>query len=340
MLIQHLCTLAVALMTGPLIAHGAPLGNLTSLAPTAYPLPQPVFGPPGAVNIYDPTMIYSRDGSYLLYGTFVNLTVHRSLDRRNWVIDGPVFPNGTPWCDTYVAADKDKFIWAPDVHYQGGQYVLYYACSTMGSQYSAIFHATSPTGRSGTWTHRGVVVTSQRGDRFNAIDPNLQVDGEGGWWLTFGSFWSGIKQIELDRKTGKPVVANNPVRDIAARHVAPYAIEAPVIHKHGAHYLLFVSFDICCIGAGSTYRVMVGRSDSIHGPFVDRDGVRMLDGGGTQLLFTHGSINGPGGQSVMRDRNGKDLLVYHYFSDDHQRMLGLNHLEYDADGWPYIVPTV
>jgi arabinan endo-1,5-alpha-L-arabinosidase len=113
------------------------------------------------------------------------------------------------------------------------------------------------------------------------------------------------------------------------------AIEAPFIVKRGSYYYQYVSFDLCCRGASSTYRVMVGRSTSVTGPYTDRAGVAMTSGGGTQILAGHGSVHGPGHEAVLADTGG-DLLVYHYYADNGASLLGINHLTYDPAGWPQV----
>jgi arabinan endo-1,5-alpha-L-arabinosidase len=100
-------------------------------------------------------------------------------------------------------------------------------------------------------------------------------------------------------------------------------------------YYLYVSFDFCCRGASSAYRVMVGRSASPTGPFLDRGGVPMTYGGGTEVLAGHGAIHGPGHQAVLAD-GAQDVLVYHYYADNGSSLLGINLLGYDAAGWPYV----
>ncbi len=89
------------------------------------------------------------------------------------------------------------------------------------------------------------------------------------------------------------------IRAISQRTTASGAVEAPFIHFRCGFYYLFVSFDLCCRGAQSTYRVMVGRSTSVTGPYTDRNGVAMTSGGGTQVLAAHGLIHGPGHQAVL-----------------------------------------
>jgi arabinan endo-1,5-alpha-L-arabinosidase len=209
---------------------------------------------------------------------------------------------------------------------------MYYAASTFGSRKSAIFLATSSTGLSGSWTNQGLVIESSDSNDYNCIDPNLFVDASGKWWLSFGSFWSGIKMVALNSSTGKR--SDSTILSIAKRTDNGGAIEAPFVTSHGGYYYLWVSFDLCCKGASSTYRVMVGRSSSVTGPYVDKSGKAMTSGGGTEVLAGHGSIHGPGGQSVFTDSDA-DVLVYHYYADSGASYLGINLIRYD-NGWPVV----
>ncbi len=80
---------------------------------------------------------------------------------------------------------------------------------------------------------------------------------------------------------------------------------------------------------------MVGRSTSPTGPFLDRNGMPMTAGGGTQILAGHGSVRGPGHQAVLADSEG-DILVYHHYADNGAPLFGINRIGYDAGGWPYV----
>jgi arabinan endo-1,5-alpha-L-arabinosidase len=230
--------------------------------------------------------------------------------------------------------------WAPDVSFHDGQYWMYYAVSSFGSNRSVIGLALSLSAEPGSWIDQGMVFSSKRGDSFNAIDPNLVVDPAGNWWLTFGSFWNGIFMISLDPATGKlPSVAPT-LTPVAARPAVPQnPIESSFVYQHGGYYHLFVSFDYCCRGSASTYSIHVGRSTSPTGPYVDRNGTPMLNGGGTTVLHSHDWVRGPGGQSVVHDdADNRDLLVYHYYDarDKGKVYLGINVLGWDANGWPYV----
>lgn len=297
-------------------------------AATVYPNPQPVTGSTG---VHDPSVVNTPSGTYIVAATGNNLALKTSTDRIAWRSAGVVWPNGAPWTLTYTAGSAT--LWAPDISFHNGQYYLYYAASTFGSQHSGIFLATSPTGASGSWTDRGLVIESTSAVNYNAIDPNLVVDAQNQWWLTFGSFWTGIKLIRLDPATGKRSTSDTAVRALAQRPTSDDAIEAPFIFRHAGLYYLFVSFDRCCLGAQSTYRVMVGRSASITGPYVDRSGVALTAGGGTEIMAGHGSIHGPGHEAVITDATS-DILVYHYYADSGASFLGINGLGWDSAGWP------
>ncbi|MEU4520304.1 arabinan endo-1,5-alpha-L-arabinosidase [Amycolatopsis sp. NPDC024027] len=292
----------------------------------AYPNPGRVTGD---IGVHDPSVVKRPDGSYLVAHTGDNIALKTSADRVAFRNAGSVFPNGAPWTTAYTGGSRA--LWAPDISYHNGQFYLYYAASTFGSNHSAIFLATSPSGNSGSWTNRGLVVESRSGDSFNAIDPNLVVDDAGRWWLDFGSFWSGIKLIQLNPATG--LRQGSGLTAIAGRGGG--AIEAPFIVKRGQYYYQYVSFDLCCRGASSTYRVLVGRSTSVTGPYADRTGVGMNSGGGTEILAGHGGIHGPGHEAVLADNDG-DLLVYHYYADNGASLLGINRLTYDSAGWPSV----
>ncbi|MFE9396575.1 arabinan endo-1,5-alpha-L-arabinosidase [Streptomyces flavidovirens] len=295
-----------------------------------YPAPQPVTGD---TVIHDPTMIRLRDGSYVAYSTHGRLEARVSKDRKHWErAAADAFAEPPAWWYEYNdTADP----WAPEITYRAGRYWLYYAVSSWGSNHSAIGLATSASGRPGTWTDHGKVFASERGDAWNAIDPYVVEDG-GRLWMAFGSYWTGIRMIKLDRRTGLADPSDTTVRHLATRPDLPYAVEAPTLVKHGAYWYLFNSYDACCSGLTATYKIKVGRSTSIEGPYTDSSGKPMLEGGGDLVLATHGRYIGPGGQSVMRDR-GRDVLVHHYYDgqDEGTPKLGLNTLTWEG-GWPVV----
>jgi arabinan endo-1,5-alpha-L-arabinosidase len=292
-----------------------------------YPGPGPVSG---STFAHDPTMIKKPSGGYIMAYTAPGIGLKTSTDRTNWRDAGLVWNNANaPWTKPYTGKTNEN-LWAPDLSYHNSKYYLYYSASTFGSRKSAIFLATSTTGAAGSWTNHGVVIETKANSAYNAIDPNLIVDAQGKWWLTFGSFGNGIKLISINPSTGMRSGSN--MVDLASRGTSG-AIEAPVIARHGKYYYLWVSFDACCKGAASTYNIRVGRSTNIQGPYVDRSGKQMMSGGGTPVLASHGGIRGPGHNTVFTDSDA-DVLVYHYYrQSDGEAQLGINLLRYDSD-WP------
>lgn len=293
-----------------------------------YPNPGPVTGD---VSVHDPAMVRTADGTYLLVSTGNGLDVRTSTDRVAFRRIGSVWPNGAPWTESFTGGSRN--LWAPDLSFHNGQYYLYYSASTFGSRNSAIFLATSSTGMPGSWTNHGIVVQTSNSSDHNAIDPNLVVDTSGRWWLSYGSFWTGIKMIRLDPATGKQHPTDRTRHNLASRPNAGGAIEAPFIVYREGYYYLFVAFDRCCQGTSSTYRVMVGRSASVTGPYTDRNGTAMTNGGGTEILASHGDIRGPGHPALLPDSDGW-LLLYHYYTSSGSR-LGVNLVSWSG-GWPSI----
>jgi arabinan endo-1,5-alpha-L-arabinosidase len=307
------------------------LGGAVGAEAATYPNPGRVTGD---IGVHDPAMMKTGAGGYLLVHTGNNLPIKTSTDRIAFRNAGVVFPNGAPWTTQYTKGSAN--LWALDISFHNGQYYLYYSASTFGSNNSAIFLATSPTGTSGSWTNQGLVINSTSGSDFNAIDPNLFIDAENQWWLTFGSFWSGITMVRINASTGRRSTTDTAIRALAGRpSSAGNAIEAPFLFRHGNFYYLLVSFDRCCQGARSTYRVMVGRSAAVTGPYLDRTGRAMTSGGGTEILAGHDAIHGPGHQAVMSDVDG-ELLVYHYYANDNSSKLGINLLGWDLANWPVV----
>lgn len=308
-----------------------PAAILLALVPSsasAYPNPGTVTG---SIVVHDPTMIRTSSGQYLLYATGGGIGNRTSTNRIAFNGGADAFAGRPSWWRTYSSVPE---AWAPDISYHGGKYLMYYSVSSFGSQNSAIGLATSTTGQPGSWTDQGIVYTSSSSNDYNAIDPNLFVNDDGKWWLSFGSWWTGIKMIQINPSTGKQLSSNTTRYSLASRPTGTKAVEAPYIVKRNGYYYLFASYDTCCAGTGSTYKVKVGRAASVTGPYSDRNGVAMMNNGGTPVLESHGRYIGPGGQSIMNDADG-DLIVYHYYDgqDNGTPKLGINLLNWSS-GWP------
>lgn len=125
------------------------------------------------------------------------------------------------------------------------------------------------------------------------------------------------------------------VATAVARHVPPNAVEAPFVTTHDGWYYLFASFDSCCRGVERTYHVVVGRSRSADGPYVDRDGRALTAGGGSPFLDAVEDMRGPGGESVTSDGRQHDPFAFHHYDAAAAGpfSLGLARLAWH-DGWP------
>ncbi len=280
----------------------------------------------GDVNVHDPSIIQEGDDWYV-FSTGPGLQVLRSTDGGgNWRRAPQIFLSAPAWWKTYVPNHANNDVWAPDVHVFGGRVWLYYSISTFGSRTSAIGLASATSVGAGSWRDDGLVVRTTDANDYNAIDPNLVLDAAGDPWLSFGSFWSGLKLTRVDRASMKPV---GPLYAIARRAAG---IEAPVITYRDNRYYLFASIDRCCNGVNSTYKIVYGRSGSITGPYVDKAGLSMLDGGGTVLDAGSDRWRGPGGQDVHEGR----VVARHAYdaSDGGRPKLLINDLRWDAAGWP------
>jgi arabinan endo-1,5-alpha-L-arabinosidase len=285
--------------------------------------------------VHDPAVI--RQGAhYYLFSTGRGIPIRRSTDLVNWERTGRVFENDVPeWVKAAIPGATG--FWAPDISFSRGFYRIYYSVSTFGSQRSAIGLAINRTldqsDPNYQWVDKGMVIDSAAGRTdFNAIDADAFTDEEGKAWLVFGSFWGGIKMVRLEPESGMP--AEPDVISLAARPGST-AIEGACLMRHDGYYYLFVSFDLCCKGVESTYKIMAGRSRSVTGPYADREGKAMMEGGGTLVLASDNNWKGPGHNEILQD-GGKDYIVHHAYDahNNGRATLIIRPLAWDKDGWP------
>ena len=274
----------------------------------------------------DPTVIRAEDGTFYLYATedMRNVPIFHSANLVDWKLVGTAFTdNSRPkWL-------PKGGIWAPDIQRVGGKYHLYYAKSVWGGEWDAGIGVAVSNSPAGPFVDRGCMFTSKQIGIQNCIDPFYIEDG-GKKYLFFGSF-HGIYGVELTadglhvKQGAKP------------REVAGTFMEATYIRRRGGYYYLFGSTGTCCEGARSTYRITIGRSKSLFGPYVDKAGQRLLDNHYNILLDKDDSVLGPGHNAgLITDDTGNDYMFYHGFkaSDpDAGRVVWLSRIVW-ADGWP------
>jgi arabinan endo-1,5-alpha-L-arabinosidase len=295
---------------------------------------------------HDP-VIAREGGTYHVFSTGGRYIVSRtSPDLVHWTLGKPLIDRMPDWALQAVPGAKD--MWAPDISFVNGRWRLYYSVSTFGSNRSAVGLFTSPTLDPAApgygWRDDGLVVMSTHDSDFNAIDPNLIVDRDGRQWLALGSFWTGLKLFALDPKTGKPADPNARPVSIARRPApagGPAPVEAPFVIDHGGYYWLIASYDYCCKGAQSTYYTVIGRSKAITGPYLGKDGSKMMEGGGTIFIRAdlpeQDRFRGPGHAGVLHDKDGTDYVVYHAYDKTSQGAptLRIAPIRWGADGWPH-----
>ncbi|MDP4151521.1 MAG: arabinan endo-1,5-alpha-L-arabinosidase [Bacteroidota bacterium] len=299
------------------------------------------------ISVHDPVMI-RQDSVYYIFCTGFGINVWSSRDLTEWKREPPVFSRPPQWAANAVPGFKGS-VWAPDISYHHGRFYLYYAISAFGKNTSCIGLALNKTldNRSPDykWEDVGMVIQSVPGrDMWNAIDPNLAMDETGTPWLAFGSFWDGIKLVRLNDRldsVARPeqwyTIARRPRDPALADSLAGNgAIEAPFIFRKNGWYYLFVSFDYCCRGEKSTYKMMVGRSEKIQGPYLDRAGTPMLQGGGSLVMEGDKNWYGVGHNAVVSDPGG-DLLIFHGYDahDKGRSKLRIGRLTWNNE-WPAV----
>ncbi len=328
-----------------------------------------------SVEAHDPVIAKEGD-TYYLFFTGRGIQVKRSEDLHSWTAEPPVFEETPDWVESTIPSFGGD-IWAPDIFQHEGTWYLYYSVSAFGRNTSAIGVATNTTldrkDPDFGWKDHGIVVRSVPGrDLWNAIDPNVIIDGKGTPWMSFGSFWRGLKLVKLqpdlkrivegpgeewhtlaarqrdlavdDRDAGD---AANPELDYEALYTPEQlernksmkngAIEAPFLFHRDGWYYLFASWDRCCRGVASTYKLIVGRSKDIRGPYLDREGKRLQRGGGTVMAIGDGDNWAAVGHPSAYRFEGKDWLVFHaYDLKDHGKAkLRIREMRW-VDGWPEI----
>ncbi len=309
------------------------------------------------IPVHDPVMI-RHNAVYYLFCTGRGISVWSSPDMVNWKREQPVFNRPPKWAVEAVPGFEGH-IWAPDISFFNNEYYLYYSVSAFGKNTSCIGLATNktldPADPEYNWTDHGNIIQSFPGKtNWNAIDPNLVVDDAGQPYLVFGSFWDGIKLVKLSADGKKVIDKLDNIPTIASRKKAPNdpnppsiddnpvdaggnAIEAPFVFKKNGYYYLFASIDYCCKGPESTYKIIVGRSRHVTGPYTDKAGKDMATGGGTLLL--QGDENWYGvGHNAAYTFDGKDYIVFHGYDahDNGRSKLIIRELGWDDADWPIV----
>lgn len=278
-------------------------------------------------SLPDPSVIKGDDGYYYLYATedIRNLPIHRSKDLVNWELVGTAFTD-----ETRPDFEPKGGLWAPDINKIGDKYVLYYSMSVWGGEWTCGIGCAVADTPAGKFKDCGMMFRSNGINVQNSIDPFYIEDG-GKKYLFWGSF-HGIYGIELSDDGLKVKEGAKPVQ------VAGDAYEGTYIHKRDGYYYLFASIGRCCEGIKSTYTTVVGRSDKLFGPYLDKQGRSMSDNHHEVLIQKNESFVGTGHNSeIVTDKAGDDWMFYHAVkvSDPDGRVLMLDKIVWEED-WPSV----
>lgn len=287
-------------------------------------------------NCPDPTVLddRARTGYFYAYSTSnkkTNLPVYRSKDMVTWEAVGDGMPSDwKPW-------SEGGRLWAPDINYVDGKYILYYAIGVWGNmELSASGVATSDKPE-GPFQDKGMVVSYQNTGVGNSIDPMLFIDENGTKYLYWGSFGetSGIWVVKLSDDGLSIKEGAVPIKLGATNMEGSYVI------KRNGYYYMFNSKGSCCEGSSSTYHVVVSRSKSPEGPFVGPDGKSLLDSDYSNIILSSSpdsTFIGPGHDAqIITDDAGEDWMAYHSYwkgNDYKGRCMLIDKIVWE-NGWPH-----
>lgn len=309
-----------------------------------------ISGQESDIRVHDPVVIQEGD-TYHLFCTGRGIAHFVSFDLESWEQSTPVFEEKPVWTDDVVPEFRNH-IWAPDIVLHNGKYYIYYSISAFGKNTSAIGVATAstldPEADEHGWTDHGIVIRSYPNrDLWNAIDPNIVFDDDGTPWMSFGSFWDGLKLVKMAPsllEIAQPQEWHTVARrersfELADKNPGDAALEAPFIFKKDSWYYLFLSWDLCCRGEESTYKVVVGRSKTVEGPYFDREGKNLFHGGGSLVIQGNENWYGAGHCSVYNFAGEDHLFLHAYDAKDEGRSkLKIRTIRWSDDGWPLVRP--
>lgn len=289
--------------------------------------PQKYSNPVVGRSLPDPTLIRAQDGSFYLYATedIRNTPIYRSDDLVNWDFTGTAFTN-----ESRPDFEPKGGLWAPDINYIDGKYVLYYSMSVWGGEWTCGIGVATSDSPEGPFTDQGKLFRSNEIDVQNSIDP-FYIEDDGKHYLFWGSF-RGIYAIELtpDGLALKPGAEK--------RQIAGTAYEGVYIHKKDNSYYLFASIGSCCEGVNSTYTTVVGRSENLFGPYLNKINQSMMENRHETVIGKNDRFVGTGHNSeIVEDDEGNSWILYHAVdkTNPNGRVLMLDEVQWE-NGWPFV----
>ncbi len=280
-----------------------------------------------------PEILY-YNGVYYNYNMTGSIALKTSSDLITWTrhSDKYALSARPSWLSSVSGGTS---IWAPGAYQIGDKYYLYYCTSDSGSQNSGIGVAVTSDPSKNDWKDLGLVIRSKTGDQYNCIDPNVFIDTDGTPYLIWGSYWNGIYMRKIDPNTGMLDENNTTMYHLAKGNGD---MEAPYLIKHGDYYYLFTARGGLSKG---TYYWAVGRSKTLTGPYVDKRGVELLQGGGLRLTEWKDGIAGAAHAQYFTAPDGTAYMVSESWEyraekkeDQPQPRLHISKIVWSEDGWP------
>lgn len=278
-------------------------------------------------SLPDPTIIRADDGLFYLFATedIRNVPILRSADLVDWRVIGTAFSD-----QTRPVFEPNGGIWAPDINFIKNKYVLYYSMSVWGGEWTCGIGIATSDKPEGPYHDQGKLFRSNEIGVQNSIDPFFMED-EGKKYLFWGSF-RGIYAIELS-EDGLSIKEG-----VEKTQVAGTAYEGVYVLKRNAFYYLFASIGSCCEGVNSTYTTVVGRSEKLLGPYLNKAGLSMSNNQHEILIKGNDRFVGTGHNSeIVTDLDGKTWMLYHAVdkSNPKGRVLMLDEIQWTND-WPLV----
>lgn len=299
-------------------------------------------------EIADPTVVRGDDGLFYCFSTDQKVLV--SEDACEWTVYSEQIIARPTWGDNMYPDKPRPNLWAPDVVKVQDTWIYYYSLSAWGGPVGIGYATADSCG--GPYTDQGKLFTGEEMNIRNCIDPQVFVDDDNSVYMTVGSF-EGLWLLELEddgmslkggldnQKSGKELIAGYHGDWDGSTYEGGY------ITKKGDYYYYFGSAGTCCAGQDSTYKVYVGKSEDIWGPYVGSNGFPMTQSrGGTtygnlviQKPMSRNEYAGVGHNSILIDDAGDYWIYYHGYSkldNFSKRHLFMDKLEWDENGYPYV----
>lgn len=279
-------------------------------------------------SLPDPTLVKANDGYFYLFATedIRNVPIHRSRDLAKWEYAGTAFKD-----NTRPNFEPNGGVWAPDINLIDDKFVLYYSMSVWGGEWTCGIGVATSSDPAGPFMDHGKLFRSNEMDVQNSIDP-FYIEEDGRKHLFWGSF-RGIYAIELSAD-GLTIKEN-----AQKTRIAGTAYEGVYILPKDGYYYMFASIGSCCDGINSTYTTVVGRSENLFGPFLNKVGDAMIDNKHEVLIRGNHRFVGTGHNSeIITDDKGNDWILYHAVDKNNPkgRVLMLDQIHW-SDGWPYVI---